>query len=580
MASDKFGIAFGVLHLCKSLINTIRCYSITHNGENFGLYILRALKHGNDRAAEILSNMKNAVLVGKDRQSDYLAYMTCSQLVESALVEKDVYSLIRVPEPILDYKENAKTQKPMIYPVAVQTNLNADIFVLDEGASCIHIFDTSDVCRSYIIGTYTSPDLSEYDSTKKLVAKNVKFSNSAKSMVIHNDIAFIADYVRNEIVVLMQCKFAQKVSTSRVFVMNVENCVDVCCVSVENMVLALCDDDAEYRAVYGLTFKWPSKKDGPLFVETTSNFVFNPSYEIQGLFSVAFNGYLFGARSEVNKLFFYNVTSEGCKETTSSLQSAVLPCTSEEGLVVFNQGYLESYYPSIKEENLSFSPSSKMKIICAAEHMTLRGNVLNVLGRHHENYVVEEVGQLAMGALYCRAVRKFYEAVVYVPPHGLNHLSPGLHEEVYPHTTGNESPVEHTFGFICKNGQGQSQTKQEYCSSKSKHYLNFHLRNCEMPFNQYEKIKSRDKGYQQLNPAMKSKLDVEQMKQLFSAKHCHTEKESPELSEEDEKILYRAYLLTKSVPQQTNRWMHTKTKTQPLREQLQQQFVEEEDEVY
>ena len=136
MSSELFTIGFGGLHLAKAIVNTSRNHVLTFNGQNFGINILRAYK-----ADTRLACLKNAVFVGKDRQSDYLSYMTTGQVVQHALREIGAYTVVRVPEPMLTYTENSKSQVKMRLPVAIATNLNGDVFVLDSASSCVHGVD-------------------------------------------------------------------------------------------------------------------------------------------------------------------------------------------------------------------------------------------------------------------------------------------------------------------------------------------------------------------------------------------------------------------------------------------------------
>ena len=89
------------------MTNKLSNYILSLHGENYGIHVLCAIKNQNDKAAEILHNVKNAVLVRKDRQSDYLSYVTSSELVQKSLSEKKCYILTRSPEPVLNYVDNA-----------------------------------------------------------------------------------------------------------------------------------------------------------------------------------------------------------------------------------------------------------------------------------------------------------------------------------------------------------------------------------------------------------------------------------------------------------------------------------------
>ena len=57
--SIKFTVGFGGLHLGKGGTNGFRNFVLNMNGERFGLNVLRALRNGDDKAAEILLGVKN-----------------------------------------------------------------------------------------------------------------------------------------------------------------------------------------------------------------------------------------------------------------------------------------------------------------------------------------------------------------------------------------------------------------------------------------------------------------------------------------------------------------------------------------
>ena len=138
--------------------------------------------------------------------------MTCGKQGQDALVEKKQYCIIRVREKILSYKENAKTHKKIVRPVALQTNTNGDVFLLDEGASCIHIYDRSDVVKAFIIGKYGHPQMGAYRNTKDIKGKDIMFGPLLRSMVVSDDNVYVADESRGEIVIIRKCDLASQVS--------------------------------------------------------------------------------------------------------------------------------------------------------------------------------------------------------------------------------------------------------------------------------------------------------------------------------------------------------------------------------
>ena len=175
MDSNLFSIGFNGLHLAKAIVNSLRNHVLSNGEENFGVNILRCMKNENDEASKILHAVKNSVFVGKDRQSDFLGYMTCSVNVQKALEVKKKYNLIRIPEKILYDTENVKSHKDIINPVSICSNNNEDIFILDGSASCVFIIDRSIVAKMVIIGKYNNPDERNVtdQNEKKLFAKDI-----------------------------------------------------------------------------------------------------------------------------------------------------------------------------------------------------------------------------------------------------------------------------------------------------------------------------------------------------------------------------------------------------------------------
>ena len=131
----------------------MRNHNISLGGSNYGLSILRSLKNQNGPHSSSLDLIKCSVLVGKDRQSDLTSYLTTSTLVQDSLKAAHIYSCVRLPEPVLSYTDNAKKQKKMIMPIGVVCNKNGDLFILDCGASCLHVIDRSSVCKDKVVGT-------------------------------------------------------------------------------------------------------------------------------------------------------------------------------------------------------------------------------------------------------------------------------------------------------------------------------------------------------------------------------------------------------------------------------------------
>ena len=102
-----------------------------------------------------------------------------------------------------------------------------------------------------------------------------------------------------------------------------------------------------------------------------------------------------------------------------------------------------------------------------------------------------------------------------------------------------------------KKGQGHNQNMQEYIIAKRMHGVDFQIRMCEMPFCQYTKEKLQDKGYQQIE-GDRCKINIKELREIFAFSQEEGCSES-DVTDEDEHLLKKAYLLSKSVPRQSNR---------------------------
>ena len=133
----------------------------------------------------------------------------------------------------------------------------------------------------------------------------------------------------------------------------------------------------------------------------------------------------------------------------------------------------------------------------------------------------------------------------------------GSSQDIYPPSVTSEHNVEHSFGFVGKKGQGNNQSQQEYIAAKRSHAVDFQLRMCKMHFCQSQKSKIRDKGYQELEGDRVS-LSVEDLKEIFGfcEKQNTEDDENNDITEEDAAVIQKAFLLSKSVPRQTNRAKH------------------------
>ena len=143
---------------------------------------------------------------------------------------------------------------------------------------------------------------------------------------------------------------------------------------------------------------------------------------------------------------------------------------------------------------------------------------------------------------------------------GLSTFDDSIIDKVDPHVINSEKQIENSFGFTVTQGQSQLQPQQEYCQNKMRHEVDFQLKMCDLNFCQKVKTKLRDESYQQLDEQQKSKLELSDIWEVLlrdrSSKNGDEAQNDPTMVEsesEEQNILKQAFLLTKSVPRQSNR---------------------------
>ena len=219
-AHDFFSFLFGGLRLCKASINASRNHSLTHDGSNYGIYILRQLKN---QFEELFGGIKTSVLVGKDRQSDLLSWLTCCEAVQEILQHLKRYQIICIPKEILTYTENAKTQKRIMFPVALASNSNGDVLILDKGASCVHVVDRSSVAKIFLLGKYHCSTIAPYNKSGDPQAKHLHLSNGVTDLIVADNSLFISDEKRNEVAVIRNCSLAKQIKSCKLSIITINS---------------------------------------------------------------------------------------------------------------------------------------------------------------------------------------------------------------------------------------------------------------------------------------------------------------------------------------------------------------------
>ena len=616
---DLFSFVFGGLHLCKACVNCSRNHVLTSSGENYGVHVLRQLKN---QFEELFQLVKNAVIVGKDRQSDLLSYSTCNEIIQHILEVLKIYEIIRIPEEVLTFTDKAKTQKRFVLPVAIAANKNGDVFVLDSGAACIHVADRSSVTKVTILGKYKCPSTASYGKSCNLPKKasNLLISSGISDMIIVDDVMFVADQLRNEIAIIVQCRIASKIQKSKLHVMKIESCVSLSSVGQHLVVL---EKDMGVSNIQVLALP-PLDKHESFYVSPQIIAYFLPEAEVELISLFLLPNNHFGAQTSEKELMAFQITDGEITQinTRSSIRSKCRPCLFDNKLVIHDEDEVNSLnqmsiifddameLQSIEQINCSFYP-----FIVSSWGKTL----LMVCQRDVNDFVLVEFGNLSFGLEFCRSVNNLYKAVSYVPPHGdpscrnmklsecidlmvkgsellnkmqasleerfiglrsfagghgaiftktlncintsidslkgvdnrLNELSGGSEVTVYVHTLINESIVEHSFGETHQKGQGNLQNKEEYSQAKRRSQINFHIKMCDAPFNQYVKVKKRDQGYQAIRKG-DTKLTLDDLKEIFHESGERNVEPRAE-SESDTVTLKCAFNIAKSVPRQSNR---------------------------
>ena len=269
-SSYLFSIGFGGLHLGKAITNTSRNFSLSHKQQSYGIHVLRALRNIEGPHTAHLANVKAAVYVGKDRQSDYLASMMSSKSIQEALKVAKVYTATRVPELVISHTENAKQQKKIVMPTGLVCNDNGDCFILDSGASCIHVVDRSSVAKVYVIGKYLNPadDICTMNTSMKTSALN--FSKHLTDITLINNDVYIVDCGRQAIAIMRNCNLAKKVSKCSADIVCKKNIVSMC--GFANKYACICrkSGDSDYIEIFKLQISNVNTSLGNLVAKNSS----------------------------------------------------------------------------------------------------------------------------------------------------------------------------------------------------------------------------------------------------------------------------------------------------------------------
>ena len=416
-------IGFGGLHLGKSFVCTSRNYVLSHNGEDFGVNILMEMK----QSCEILQGINNSVFICRDKQSDVLNYTIVGEKVQHSLKSNSKYLITRVPEKYLTYKENAKTQERIIMPKAVCSNRNGDVFLLDSGASCIHVIDRSTVAKVYIVGTHGISQLSPYKPTFDNSVSNIRLGCDLLDMHIDydNDDIAVHDASREEVIIIQGCVTAKTVLSRKFYIFKAEGVRSIL-LNSDLYVLRQSDDDYVIQIVsLNLPKKNAKKKEniyldhkilGTIVLSASIDIVslfYVPKQNMIGLFNINKSSYIMLIESEkVKSVMEMNMTSD------------VRPYISTDDKILFWSGNrLSLYQLSVQKTSVSLTLLDELQLDGHFQAFSIHGNVVSIAialneSRCTNQYSVLQWGSLDFGLSYCEAVSKLYSAIGYVPPGG------------------------------------------------------------------------------------------------------------------------------------------------------------------
>ena len=611
LSPAKYTIGFGGLHLAKALVNSARNHVMQFDGKNFGINFLIALRY----SSPLLLSLKNAIFVGKDRQSDLLAWSTVCETVQEALRQLKVYQLQRVPEKYLPYKANAATQKKLIHPVDICCNKNGDIFVLDPASACVHVIDRSIVAIMYTVGIYNTSPYAANVSNKR---SNILFSRELRALSVNllDDLA-IVDSGRNEIVLAQKCSLAK--TNSSFHILKFTGALSV---TWTEYLIVLYKSGAG-QELQMLSFDMP--RSGSASKKLYLDYRISQKIKCNNIVSIFFVPFerCLGLMNQDKNLEILCYSKSSSNTTVDlNLKSTNKPSFSSNGLLISSWDHKicvhKVDFDGQLAKTLEFS-GHKCKGIVSG--LCINGTTISATVKDQNSYAVFEFGSLDFAVKYTSAICKLYKAVGYIPPHGkkmsriecleecimygeecsnffcemqgeaekrqlgrksfsgregmpfsatiqcleatvlswkvlqkrMEMIEIGSAAKVLPHTLLSESYIEHSFGNVKKSGQGQNQTMDEYVASKRRVAFNFQLKMCQMPFWQHSREKLQTKAYQELE-SNDCSLTIKDLKEIFAfSRKNNIPKISHELTENDEHLLRKAYLLAKSVPRQSNR---------------------------
>ena len=422
-----FTIAFGGLHLLKASVNHLRNHVLSLNGQNYGVHILRALKNTPGQHSSVLSNLKLAVINGKDRQSDYLSYSTTGPIVQETLKLAKRYICTRVPELILSFNENAKKQPRILFPTAVQTNRNGDVFILDSGASCLHAVDRSSVAKMFLLGEYMKPSNNKVSSKTMMSATSVALSNNLPDLCVptDRDDIYLVDSGKSEIVIARNVAFASAIRTASINLWRIEDVKSIC--FYRGNIVCLQQHESDHKVdIFDLDLP-PLCKTSPLFVtpKKLKRVKFEEPLKYVYVFSISAT--LLGlVTAEKEIVFCHNPHGKQCVKKKTDIKTVSKPQVILDGSVAYfpersrQINHLNVVVSTGKNNQIKFvySKNTEKDIPETTSCFTYWGSTYQIVSKCSGVYSLTEHGKLDFGLRFSQDINSFYSSISYRPPYG------------------------------------------------------------------------------------------------------------------------------------------------------------------
>ena len=121
-----------------------------------------------------------------------------------------------------------------------------------------------------------------------MVGKDVKLSTQLTCMCVGNDDLYIGDKGRGEIVMILKVVSAKAVSSARLHILSIENCVGMCL--AEGTLVMLQQGNNGHTDIMFLSFTVPAKKSYTLHLSHRITKLISTTCDMKGLF-IVFNEY-------------------------------------------------------------------------------------------------------------------------------------------------------------------------------------------------------------------------------------------------------------------------------------------------